>query len=138
MVLAAAAVSVVGYQAVRFAASCVTLDEAREAIEAHVSAQQVRRMERVLKVADRERLAALAAVRVTALTCGPSLLGDMMCRARYELNGRSAAGPGGDHHFRIAHSLRAGWRASSVTETSGLRYSLTPCRCSWDAASREP
>lgn len=75
LVLLAAALGVIGFHAARFARSCVTLDGAREVIEAHVKGKQVRRMARVLKAADREVLAARMTVRVTALTCGPSLLG---------------------------------------------------------------
>ena len=135
IVLLAAVVSVVGYQALRFARSCFTLDGARTAIEAHVKATQARRIARLLKAADREQMAARTGVRVTALTCGPTLLGGVTCRARYTVNGRSAEQ---DHYFRMSHSLLAGWEAESVRETSGLRYSLTPCRCSWDADGREP
>jgi hypothetical protein len=133
-VLFAAALGVVGFHALRFARSCVTLDGAREAIEAHVKSRHVRRMARVLKAADREVLASRTAVHVTALTCGPSLLGGMTCRARYLVNGQSAGMDSTDHYFRMGYSLRAGWQISSVTETSGLRYSLTPCRCSWGGA----
>jgi hypothetical protein len=75
-------------------------------------------------------------VRVTALTCGPSLLGGITCRTRYVINGQSAGMEAADHYFRMAYSLLAGWQATSVIETSGLRYSLTPCRCSWAAAGR--
>jgi hypothetical protein len=136
LVLLAAALGVIGFQAARFARSCVTLDGAREAIEAHVKGKHVRRMARVLKAADREMLAARTAVRLTALTCGPSLLGGMTCRARYLVNGQSVGLDGTDHYFRIGYSLLAGWQTASVTETSGLRYSLTPCRCSWGADGR--
>jgi hypothetical protein len=73
-------------------------------------------------------------VQVTALTCGPTLLGGVTCRARYTVSGRSAEL---DHYFRMRYSLLAGWEAASVRETSSLRYSLTPCRCSWEAAGRE-
>ena len=136
IVVLAAVVSVVGYHALRFARSCITLDGAREVIEAHVRGKQVRRMARVLKTADREILAARTAVRVTTLTCGPSLLGGMTCRARYVINGQSVGMEAADHYFRVDYSLLAGWQATSVTETSGLRYSLAPCRCSWAADGR--
>jgi hypothetical protein len=136
IVALAAVVSVVGYHALRFARSCATLDGAREVIEAHVRGKQVRRMARVLKTADREVLAARTAVQVTTLTCGPSLLGGMTCRGRYVINGRSVGMEAADHYFRIDYSLLGGWQASSVTETSGLRYSLAPCRCSWIADRR--
>ncbi len=138
IVLLATGVSVVSYQALRFAGSCATLDGARAAIEAHVKGKQVRRVARVLKAADRELLAARTTVRVTALACGPSLLSGMTCRARYVVNGQSVGLEGADHYFRIGYSLLAGWQAPSVTETSGLRYSLAPCRCSWSAGGREP
>ena len=130
-----AVVSVVGYQALRFGRSCFTLEGARAAIETHVKATQARRIARVLKAADREQLAARTTVRVSTLTCGPTLLGGVTCRARYTVNGRGAEQ---DHYFRMGHSLLAGWEAASVRETSGLRYSLTPCRCSWTADGREP
>jgi len=136
MATLAVVVSVVGYHALRFVRSCATLDGAREAIETYVRGKQVRRMARVLKTADREILAARTAVRVTALTCGPSLLGGMTCRGRYMINGQSVGMDGADHYFRVDYSLLAGWQATSVTETSGLRYSLAPCRCSWAAAGR--
>jgi hypothetical protein len=136
LVLLVAALGVIGFHAARFARSCVTLDGAREVIEAHVKGKQVRRMARVLKAADREVLAARMTVRVTALTCGPSLLGGMTCRARYLVNGQSVGLDGTDHYFRIRYSLLAGWQPASVTETSGVRYSLTPCRCSWGADGR--
>ncbi len=136
LVLLAAALGVIGFHAARFARSCVTLDGAREVIETHVKGKQVRRMARVLKAADREVLAARMTVRVTALTCGPSLLGGMTCRARYLVNGQSVGLDGTDHYFRIGYSLLAGWQPASVTETSGVRYSLTPCRCSWGAHGR--
>ena len=136
IVVLAAVVSVVGYHALRFVRSCATLDGAREAIETHVRGKQVRRMARVLKTADREILAARTAVRVTTLTCGPSLLGGMTCRARYVVNGQSIGMEGADHYFRVDYALLAGWQATSVTETSGLRYSLAPCRCSWAADGR--
>lgn len=136
--LLAAVAAVAGYHALRFAASCATLDGAREAIETHVKSRQVRRVARVLKAADRELLAARTSVQVTTLTCGPSLLGGMTCRARYVLNGQRVGPEAADHYFRIRYSLPAGWQASSVTETSGLRYSLAPCRCSWAAGVREP
>ena len=131
-----AALGVIGFHAARFARSCMTLDGAREAIESHVKGKHVRRMARVLKAADREVLAARTAVRVTALTCGPSLLGGTTCRARYVVNGQSVGLEGADHYFRIGHSLLSGWQSASVTETSGLRYSLTPCRCSLEANGR--
>ena len=130
LVLLAAALGVIGFHVARFARSCMTLDGAREAIESHVRAKHVRRMARVLKSADREMLAARTSVQVTALTCGPSLLGGTTCRARYLVNGQSVGLEGTDHYFRIGYSLLSGWQAASVTETSGLRYSLTPCRCS--------
>ena len=130
IVVLAAAVSVVSYHALRFVRSCATIDGAREAIETHVRGKQVRRMARVLKTADREILAARTAVRVTALTCGPSLLGGMTCRARYVINGQNVGMEAADHYFRVDYALLAGWQATSVAETSGLRYSLTPCRCS--------
>jgi hypothetical protein len=136
IVVLAAVVSVVGYHALRFARSCASLDGAREVIEDHVRDKQVRRMARVLKTADREILAARTAVRVTTLTCGPSLLGGMICRGRYLINGQGVGMEAADHYFRIDYSLLAGWRAKSVTETSGLRYSLAPCRCSWAADGR--
>jgi len=41
-----------------------------------------------------------------------------------------------DHYFRIGYSLLAGWQAPGTTETSRLRYSLTPCRCSWGPGAR--
>jgi hypothetical protein len=130
LVLLVAVVGVVGSYALRFARSCLTLDGAREVIEAHVKSRHARRMARVLKTADREALAARTAVQVTALTCGPSLLGGMTCRARYVVNGQRAAWDATDHYFRVGYSLFAGWQVASVTETSGLRYSLAPCRCS--------
>lgn len=136
IVVLAAVVSVVGYHALRFVRSCATLDGAREAVEAHVRGKQVRRMARVLKTADREILAARTTVRVTALTCGPSLLGGMTCRTRYVVNGQNVGMEATDHYFRLDYSLLAGWQATSVIETSGLRYSLTPCRCSWAADGR--
>lgn len=138
IVVCAAVIALASYHALRFARSCMTLDGAREVIEAHVKGKQVRRMARVLKTADRELLAARTAVQVTALTCGPSLLGGMTCRARYVVNGQSAGMEAADHYFRVGHSLLAGWAATGVTETSGLRYSLTPCRCSWGADGRSP
>jgi hypothetical protein len=138
IVLLATVVAVVGYHALRFVASCSTLDGAREAIETHVKGRQVRRVARVLKAADRELLAARTSVQVTTLTCGPSLLGGMTCRARYAINGQRVGPETADHYFRIGYSLLAGWQAASVTETSGLRYSLAPCRCSWTAGAREP
>lgn len=131
-------VSAVGYQALRFAVSCATLDGARAAVEAHVRATQVRRVARVMKTADRELLAARISVQVTALTCGPSLLGGTTCRARYRLNGQSVGMDAADHYYRIGHRLLGGWQAPGVIETSRLRYSLAPCRCSWESAAREP
>jgi hypothetical protein len=108
----------------------MTLDGARAAIESHVKSKHVRRMARVLKTADREVLASRTDVHVTAFTCGPSVLGGMTCRARYLVNGQSVGLDATDHYFRIGFSLLAGWKAGSVVETSGLRYSLTPGRCS--------
>jgi hypothetical protein len=136
IVVLAAVVSVVGYHALRFVRSCATIDGAREVIEAHVRNKQVRRMARVLKTADREILAARTAVRVTSLTCGPTLLGGMTCRGRYVINGQSVGMEAADHYFRVDYSLWTGWQATSVTETSGLRYSLAPCRCAWAADGR--
>ena len=136
LVVLAVAVSVVGYHALRFVRSCTTLDGAREAIETHVRGKQVRRMARVLKTADREILAARTAVRVTELSCGPSLLGGMTCRARYVINGQGVGMEAAAHYFRVDYALLAGWQATSVAETSGLRYSLTPCRCSWATDGR--
>src|SRR6266566_1714002 len=43
---------------------------------------------------------------------------------------REALASGTDHYFRIGFSLLAGWQVASVVETSGLRYSLAPGRCS--------
>ncbi len=136
LVLLVAVLGVIGFHAARFARSCMTLDGAREAIESHVKGKHVRRMARVLKAADRDVLAARTAVQVTALTCGPSLLGGTTCRARYVVNGQNVGLDGTDHYFRIAYSLLSGWQVASVTETSGLRYSLTPCRCSLGANGR--
>lgn len=135
LLILAAVLGVVGFQALRFAGSCFTLDGAREAIETHVKGKHVRRMARVLKAADRELLMARTAVRVTALTCGPSLLGGMTCRARYVVNGQRP-GTEVDHYFRMGYSMGAGWQPASVTETSGLRYSLAPGRCSWGGDGR--
>jgi len=134
LVLLAAGLGFVGFQAIRFARSCAGIDGARAAVEAHVKDKHVRRMARVLKAADRGVLAARTEVRVNALTCGPSLLGSMTCRARYLVNGQSAGLDSTDHYFRMGYSLLGGWQLASVTETSGLRYSLTPCRCSWGGA----
>ena len=131
LVLLAAVLSLVGFHAIRFARSCASLDGAREAIETHIRDRHVRRMARVLKAADRSMLTARTVVRVTALSCGPSLLGGMTCRARYLVNGRNAGIDSTDHYFRMGYSLLAGWRPGSVAETSGLRYSLAPGRCSW-------
>lgn len=136
LLIFAAVLGVVGFHALRFAGSCFTLDGAREAIEAHVKGKHVRRMARVLKAADRELLMARTAVRVTALSCGPSLLGGMTCRARYVVNGKSQGTEAADHYFRMGYSVGAGWQPASVMETSGLRYSLTPCRCSWRGNGR--
>lgn len=130
LVLLVATLGVVGFHAVRFARSCWTMDGARVAIEAHLKTRHVRRLARILKAADREVLAARTTVEVTALTCGPSLLGGMTCRARYVVNGQNAGMDAADHYFRMRYSVLSGWQAASVTETSGLRYSLTPCRCS--------
>lgn len=132
----ATVLGVVGFHALRFARSCFELDGAREAIETHVKGKHVRRMARALKAADRELLMARTAVRVTALTCGPSLLGGMTCRARYVVNGQNLGTDAADHYFRMGYSMGARWQPASVTETSGLRYSLTPCRCSWGADGR--
>ncbi|HUM16269.1 MAG TPA: hypothetical protein VL086_11320 [Candidatus Nitrosotalea sp.] len=134
LVLLGAGLGVAGFQAIRFARSCMGIDGARAAIEAHVKDKHVRRMARVLKAADRGVLAARTAVRVTTLTCGPSLLGGMTCRARYLMNGQSVGMDSTDHYFRMGYSLLGGWQVASVSETSGLRYSLTPCRCSWGGA----
>lgn len=131
LVLLAAVLSLVGFHAIRFARSCASLDGAREAIETHIRDRHVRRMARVLKAADRSVLTARTVVRVTALACGPSLLGGMTCRARYLVNGQNAGIDSTDHYFRMGYSLLAGWRPGSVAETSGLRYSLAPGRCSW-------
>lgn len=136
LLILAAVLGAVGFHALQFAGSCFTLDGAREAIETHVKGKHVRRMARVLKAADRELLMARTAVRVTALTCGPSLLGGMTCRARYVVNGQSPGAEAADHYFRMGYSVGAGWQPASVTETSGLRYSLTPCRCSWGGDGR--
>jgi hypothetical protein len=130
LLLLAGALGVIGFHAARFARSCVTLDGARAAIESHVKSKHVRRMGRVLKAADRGVLASRTDVRVTALTCGPSVLGGMTCRARYLVNGQSVGLDTNDHYFRIGFSVLAGWRTDSVVETSGLRYSLAPGRCS--------
>jgi len=46
------------------------------------------------------------------------------------VNGQNVGLDASDHYFRIGFSLLAGWQAPSVVETSGLRYSLTPGRCS--------
>ncbi len=131
LVLLAAVLSLVGFHAIRFARSCASLDGAREAIETHIRDRHVRRMARVLKATDRSVLTARTVVRVTALACGPSLLGGMTCRARYLVNGQNAGIDSTDHYFRMGYSLLAGWRPGSVAETSGLRYSLAPGRCSW-------
>jgi hypothetical protein len=130
LLLLAAALGLVGFHAARFARSCWSLDGARSAIETYVKSRHVRRMARVLKAADREMLASRLDVRITSLDCGPSVLGGMTCRARYLVNGQSAGLEGGDHYFRIGFSLLGGWEAPSVAETSGLRYSLAPGRCS--------
>ncbi|HEX7785724.1 MAG TPA: hypothetical protein VF653_05845 [Methylomirabilota bacterium] len=135
-VLLAVALGVTGYQATRFARSCFTLDGAREAIEAHIKDRHVRRIARVLKAADRSLLASRTVVRVTGLSCGPSLLGGMTCRARYLVNGQNAGMEATDHYFRMGYSLVGGWQPGSVAETSGLRYSLTPGACSWGGDGR--
>jgi hypothetical protein len=134
LVLLVVALGVIGFHAMRVARSCVTLDGAREAIETHIRDRHVRRMARVLKAADRSVLAARTVVRVTALSCGPSLLGGMTCRARYLVNGQNAGIDSTDHYFRMGYSLLGGWQPGSVAETSGLRYSLAPGRCSWGGA----
>jgi hypothetical protein len=134
LVLLAVVLGLVGFHAIRFARSCAGIEGAREAIEAHVKDWHVRRMARVLKATDRSVLAARTAVRVTALSCGPSLLGGMTCRARYLVNGQNAGMDATDHYFRMSYSLLGGWQAGSVAETSGLRYSLAPGRCSWGGA----
>lgn len=131
LVLLALALGVVGFHAMRFARSCTSLDGARAAIETHIRDRHVRRMARVLKAADRTVLASRTVVRVTALSCGPSLLGGTTCRARYLVNGQNAGIDSTDHYFRIGYSLVGGWQSGSVAETSGLRYSLAPGRCSW-------
>jgi hypothetical protein len=136
ILLLAGALGAIGYQGLRFARSCFTLEGAREAIETHVKDKHVRRIARVLKAADRQLLMARTSVRVTALTCGPSLLGGMTCRARFVVNGQSGGADATDHYYRMGFSLLAGWQPTSVTETSGLRYSLAPCRCSWEAVGR--
>jgi hypothetical protein len=136
VLLIAGVLGLVGYHAARFTRSCWTLDGARAAIEAHVKSRHVRRMTRILKAADREKLAARTEVRVTALECGPSVLGGMACRARYLVNGQSAGLEGDDHYFRIGFSLLSGWEAPSVAETSRLRYSLAPGRCSLTSDGR--
>ena len=130
LLLLAAALGLVGFHAARFARSCMTLDGARTAIETHIKGKHVRRMARVLKATDRQVLASRTDVHVTALTCGPSVLGGMTCRARYVVNGQSVGLDATDHYFRIGFSLLAGWQVASVAETSGLRYSLAPGRCS--------
>lgn len=130
LLLLVGALGVLGFHAARFARSCVTLGGARAAIETHIKGKHVRRMARVLKAADREVLASRTDVHLTALTCGPSVLGGMTCRARYVVNGQSTGLDATDHYFRIGFSLLAGWKGESVVETSGLRYSLTPGRCS--------
>jgi len=136
LLLIAGALGLVGFHAARFTRSCWTLDGARAAIESHVKSRHVRRMARLLKAADRELLAARTDVRVTALECGPSVLGGMTCRARYLVNGQSAGFEGDDHYFRIGFSLLSGWEAPSVAETSRLRYSLAPARCSLTSDER--
>ena len=136
LLLLAGVLALVGFHVGRFTRSCWTLEGARAAIEAHVKSRHVRRMARVMKAADREMLAARTDVRVTALDCGPSVLGGMSCRARYVVNGQSAGLEGGDHYFRIGFSLLSGWEAPSVAETSRLRYSLAPGRCSLTSDGR--
>ena len=130
LLLLAAALGLVGFHVARFARSCWSLDGARVAIETYVKSRHVRRMARALKAADREMVASRLDVRITALDCGPSVLGGMACRVRYLVNGQSAGLEGGDHYVRIGFSLLSGWEAPSVAETSGLRYSLAPSRCS--------
>ena len=130
LILLAAGLGLVGFHGARFARSCMSLDGARTAIETHIRGKYVRRMARVMKATDREALASRTDVHVTALTCGPSVLGGMTCRARYVVNGQNVGLDGTDHYFRIGFSLLAGWQVTSVVETSGLRYSLTPGRCS--------
>ena len=134
LLLLVAVLGVAGFHTMRFARSCLALEGAREAIEAHIKDRHVRRMARVLKAADRSVLASRTVVRVTALSCGPSLLGGMTCRARYLVNGQNAGMDATDHYFRMGYSLVAGWQSGSVAETSGLRYSLTPGACSWGGA----
>ena len=134
VVVLAGALGVLAYHGLRFAQSCAGIDGAREAIEAHIKERHVRRMARVLKAADRGVLAARTSVQVTSLTCGPSLLGGMTCRARYLVNGQSVGMDSTDHYFRMGYSLFSGWQRTSVTETSGVRYSLAPCRCSMGGA----
>ncbi len=136
LLLLAGALGLLGFHVARFTRSCWTLDGARAAIEAHVKSRHVRRMARVLKAADREMLAARTDVQITALDCGPSVLGGMTCRARYLVNGQGAGLEGGDHYFRIGFSLLSGWESASVAETSGLRYSLAPGRCSLTSGGR--
>jgi len=131
LVLLALVLGVVGFHAMRFARSCASLDGAREAIETHIRDRHVRRMARVLKAADRAVLASRTVVQVTTLSCGPSLLGGMTCRARYLVNGQNPGIDSADHYFRIGYSLLGGWLSGTVAETSGLRYSLAPGRCSW-------
>jgi hypothetical protein len=134
LVLLAIVLSVIGFHAIRFARSCSSLDGAREAIETHIRDRHVRRMARVLKAADRSVLTSRTVVRVTELSCGPSLLGGMTCRARYLVNGQNAGIDSTDHYFRMGYSLPGGWQPGTVAETSGLRYSLAPGRCSWGGA----
>ena len=136
LLLLAGALGLVGFHVARFARSCWTLEGARAAIEAHVKSRHVRRMARVMKAADREMLAARTDVRITALDCGPSVLGGIACRAHYIVNGQSAGLEGGDHYFRIGFSLLSGWETPSVVETSRLRYSLAPGRCSLTSDGR--
>ena len=136
LLLLAGALALVGFHVARFTRSCWTLDGARAAIEAHIKSRHVRRMARVMKAADREMMAARTDVRITALDCGPSVLGGMSCRARYVVNGQSAGIEGGDHYFRIGFSLLSGWETPSVAETSRLRYSLAPGRCSLTSDGR--
>ncbi len=136
VVLLAGVVLLVGFHVARFARSCWSLDGARAAIEAYVKSRHVRRMSRTLKAADREIVASRLDVRITALDCGPSLLGGMACRARYVINGQSAGLEGGDQYFRLGFSLLDGWEAAGVAETSRLRYSLSPGRCSRTGSGR--
>ena len=84
-------------------------------------------MAKVLKTADREILARAdrGAGDHADLWSEPPGRHDL--RARYVINGQSVGMDAADHYFRIDYALLAGWQATSVTETSGLRYSLAPC-----------